>query len=135
MEIKKRHSPKRDAILDNLKNRVDHPIAAMVHESIKEVYPNISLATVYRNLNELSNDGKILSFVSDGVEHFDGNITPHYHFCCNECGNIFDIFDDSVNTVAESMISHLNCEISSMKITATGRCKECINKHSNVVNI
>lgn len=132
METGKRFSQKREAVLNNLKSRTDHPSAAMVYDSIKEQYPNISLGTVYRNLNDLADSGKILRFASDGKDHFDGNIAPHYHFCCNECGMIYDIFDKSAIEISDTISDLIKCKIESMQIVARGKCKACLKNSTNL---
>ena len=52
-------SRQREAILQCLVNRYDHPTAETVYLSIKDDFPNISLGTVYRNLSLLSDLGEI----------------------------------------------------------------------------
>ena len=78
-----RYSQQRENILLNLQGRKDHPTADMVYEGVKEIQPNISLGTVYRNLAFLSESGQIMK-ISAGVgpEHYDGNPNPHNHFIC-----------------------------------------------------
>ena len=91
-----KRSLQRDLIKKNLANRYDHPTADMVYYSIRQELPNISLGTVYRNLKFLVEQGDIISLnLGDSREHFDGHITPHYHFICSQCGTIEDIFIDS----------------------------------------
>ena len=48
-----KHSKQRDSIKTCLMGRRDHPTADAVYMSIREEFPNISLGTVYRNLNLL----------------------------------------------------------------------------------
>ena len=123
--VKKRFSEKREAVLNNLKQRTDHPSATMVYDSLRREYPTISLGTVYRNLNELAEDGKIVRFTHGGKEHFDGHINPHYHFCCESCGKIFDIsadFGSLPNTIHEL----IGAQVDRVQIVATGRCKACL---------
>ena len=123
--IKRRFSEKREAVLCYLRQRKDHPSAATVYDSLRQEFPTISLGTVYRNLNELADEGKILRFNHGGKEHFDGDITPHYHFCCEKCGTIYDIhadFDLLPNTIHEL----LGARVDSVEIVATGRCKDCL---------
>ena len=69
-----KHSKQRDAILSDLQKRYDHPTAEMVFASIREILPNISLGTVYRNLALLTELGEIIKVGSaeDGKEHYDG---------------------------------------------------------------
>ena len=106
--VKRRFSEKREAVLNNLKQRTDHPSATMVYDSLRQDYPTISLGTVYRNLNELADDGKIIRFTHDGKEHFDGNLHPHY--------------ESLPNTIHEL----LGATVDSIQIVATGRCKACL---------
>ena len=55
-----RYSRQREAILENLKNRYDHPTAMELYLSVREDIPNLSLGTLYRNLTLLRDSGKIL---------------------------------------------------------------------------
>lgn len=85
------YSKQREAILNELQNRCDHPTATQVYEGVKKVIPNISLGTVYRNLASLVESGEILSVaVGDGKEHFDGDKSFHLHLHCKCCGAIID---------------------------------------------
>lgn len=62
-------------------SRHDHPTADALYASIREEFPNISLGTVYRNLNLLVETGEILKLTcGNGPDHYDGNVAPHYHF-------------------------------------------------------
>ena len=56
-----RYSRQREAILENLKNRYDHPTAMELYLSVREDIPNLSLGTLYRNLTLLRDSGKIIS--------------------------------------------------------------------------
>lgn len=88
----KNYSRQREAIIEYLKNSKEHPTAAKVYEEVRKVIPNISLGTVYRNLAKLSENGNILGIsVSDGFEHFDGDISAHLHLTCKNCGKIIDV--------------------------------------------
>lgn len=74
-------SRQRQAIMDYLMSTTEHPTADTIYANVKEQYPNISLGTVYRNLNLLADEGQILRLsCGDGSDHFDGTIEPHYHF-------------------------------------------------------
>ncbi len=87
-----KHSKQRDAILDYLHSTKAHPTADTVYEHVREVMPNISLGTVYRNLNMLADGGEILRLSCGGTsDRYDGNPELHYHFLCKECGNVSDL--------------------------------------------
>jgi Fur family peroxide stress response transcriptional regulator len=92
MEHATKHFRKRSAILDCLRGTTTHPSADMVHEMLQADHPDISLATVYRNLSLFKNQGLIQSLgMIHGIERFDGNTAPHVHFVCNCCSAIHDL--------------------------------------------
>lgn len=87
-----KYSRQREAIKASLMNRCDHPTADALYASIREEFPNISLGTVYRNLNLLVETGEIRKLsCGSGADHYDGDVSPHYHFVCRECGHVYDM--------------------------------------------
>lgn len=97
-----KHSKQRDSIKTCLMGRRDHPTADAVYMSIREEFPNISLGTVYRNLNLLVDLGEIQKLTcGNGPDRFDADTSPHYHFVCRHCGAVSDLkmdtFPDSMN--------------------------------------
>ena len=97
----KNYSKKREGILKKVLGTKCHPTANWVYESLKLDYPNLSLATVYRNLKLFKTEGRITAFIGiDNQEHFDENIEPHGHFICRQCKCIIDIpllkYDDFI---------------------------------------
>lgn len=123
--LHQRYSRQREAILQNLQRRKDHPSADMVYESLRNHWPNLSLGTVYRNLNILSADGTIGRFTVQGKEHFDGNMTPHIHFVCTECGDIMDVFNETIEPFVNGIAKHLSCTVSNAHIVIYGKCCVC----------
>lgn len=72
-----RRSKQRDAIKSYLMSTTAHPTAETIYGNIKKEFPNISLGTVYRNLNFLVEHGEALRIsCGDGSEHFDGKRSP-----------------------------------------------------------
>jgi len=87
-----KYSRQREAIMNYLAKTKEHPTADTIYMNIRETYPNISLGTVYRNLNLLVEQGEIIKFsCGDGCDRFDGNADPHYHFVCKRCSNVYDL--------------------------------------------
>ena len=67
-----KYSRQRESIKACLMARHDHPTADAIYASIREEFPNISLGTVYRNLNLLVELGEIRKLrCGDGADHFD----------------------------------------------------------------
>ena len=82
-----KYSKQRASIKDYLMHTTSHPTADTVYLHIKEEFPNISLGTVYRNLNLLADIGEALRIPTpDGGDRFDGRCEPHYHVVCTNCG-------------------------------------------------
>ncbi|MDF2538120.1 MAG: ferric uptake regulator, Fur family [Herbinix sp.] len=95
-----KYSRQREAIKDYLMNTKQHPTADTVYLDIRKNYPNISLGTVYRNLNLLSEQGEILKInCRDGCDRFDGNPEPHYHFICKICGRVLDLEMEQIDHI------------------------------------
>lgn len=125
-------SRQRDALLNELHSRCDHPTAEELYISIKKEIPNLSLGTVYRNLSLLESEGEIIKISSDGADRYDGNITPHYHFSCTECGGISDIFlpKNSIQ-IADDAIKYIDGTIEKYTLTLFGICGKCRNIKEN----
>lgn len=126
-----KYSRQRELIKKNMLSRYDHPTADAVYSSIREEIPNISLGTVYRNLRLLVDQGELLSLdMGDGKEHFDGNIKPHYHFICNQCGIIQDIMMDELD-INETAANHFDGKIIGHSTYFYGFCRNCNPERSN----
>ena len=119
-----RHSKQREQILNSIQCKLDHPTANEVYHSVREVIPNISLGTVYRNLNSLVKDGKITSFMGmDGKEQFDKRLDNHFHMICSKCHSTYDIdidYDFQSNLWQEKQFELLN-----VKLLLEGICHNC----------
>ena len=86
MEAAAKQFKKRNAILACLRQTRLHPSAEMVYEMLRPDFPDISLATVYRNLSRFKSEGLIQSLGTvDGIERFDADTHPHVHFICTGC--------------------------------------------------
>ena len=104
MEKTTRNTRQRTVILNKLRGVTSHPTADEIFAMTREVLPRISLGTVYRNLELLSRQGEILCLESGNAQkRFDGNVMPHHHVRCSECGRIGDLEDSfpvpDINTV------------------------------------
>ena len=87
----RRSTPQRRIILEELCGLKTHPTAAELYEIVRKRLPRISLGTVYRNLEVLSEDGRIIKLESTGSEaRFDATTAPHHHVRCRTCGKVRD---------------------------------------------
>ena len=119
---------KRNAILAHLQSTTAHPSAEMVFASLKPEIPDLSLGTVYRNLNLFKQQGLAMSVATvGGVERFDGNTKPHVHFICTDCGAVIDLMDMKVPEALSSQAE--GCSGGSVRdcqLSFTGTCSNCL---------
>ena len=129
MEATTKQFRKRNAILECLRCTHTHPSAEMVHEMLHEEHPDISLATVYRNLTYFKNQGLATSVATvRGVERFDANTEPHVHFICNNCDAVIDLHQIPMPRSKDGEIhSSSGCRVESCQLTYTGLCGKCQN--------
>lgn len=121
-----KHSRQREMIKAFLKSRKDHPTADIVYMNVRQQNPNISLGTVYRNLTLLADMGEIRRLrVGDGVDHFDADTSPHYHFVCTECGAVIDLEMDSIEGITELAGAGFNGRIAGHVTYFYGSCGNC----------
>ena len=119
----KKHSKQRDAIYAALCATDKHPTATELYDTVRGSFPNISLATVYRNLSELSREGEVLAIdAGDGNTHFDARTSDHAHLLCRACRRVVDVF-----TEVKIDSSALNgCRVESYSLVLHGLCADCI---------
>ena len=127
MQASQRYSKKREAILGLLRSTTEHPGAEWIYLRLKADYPDLSLATVYRNLNQFKEQGLILSLGAvNGVERFDANTTPHVHFVCDSCSKVLDLQKLDVPTaLCQSAARETGAQVESCWLTFHGECAAC----------
>lgn len=124
-----RRSKQRDAIKAYLMSTVMHPTAEIVYDNLKIEFPNISLGTVYRNLNFLVEHGEALRLdCGDGFDHFDGNTHPHNHFFCRKCKQIIDLEMDGIDHINIIANAGFGGIIEDHVIYFRGLCENCTNE-------
>lgn len=125
-----KYSRQRESIKNFLATRYDHPTAETVYMNIKEEFPNISLGTVYRNLNLLSEIGEIQKLSPGfGPDRFDGNPAPHYHFICNDCGGVLDLQVSGLDHINILAGQNFEGSIEGHITYFYGKCPDCRGKN------
>lgn len=125
-EMKYKHSKQRDAIMDVLTNTRSHPTAAWIFDQIKTRFKNLSMGTIYRNLNILVEQGKVKRLDAGSTfDRYEANIGDHYHFICEKCGRVIDVdvpFNLSLHDIVGKDIA---AEVKSHRMDFYGICAEC----------
>ena len=121
-----RNSKQRETILRIVKESDDHPTADMVYNRARVLINNISLGTVYRNLNLLSEQGLIKKFKIIGDnERFDKTVIMHSHFVCKCCGKVVDIMEDSMKGFIDELSKKTDSLIERYEVSLLGTCSHC----------
>ena len=127
MEAAAKQFNKRNAILACLRQTRLHPSAEMVYEMLRPDFPDISLATVYRNLSRFKSEGLIQSLGTvDGIERFDADTHPHVHFICTGCGRVMDLPQlEPPLSLGQEAEASTGCHVESCQLTFSGLCGHC----------
>jgi Fe2+ or Zn2+ uptake regulation protein len=105
---------------------MDHPTAAWVHEQARRSLPKIGLATVYRNLKGLAQEGVIREIQGGpGPSRFDGNTGRHYHIRCVACGRVNDLPLSVTTKVEEEAARAMNFLVLGHEVEVHGLCPLC----------
>lgn len=122
-----KYSRQREAIKNYLMQSKEHPTAEMVYAAIREVCPNISLGTVYRNLTFLVDHGEVLRLsCGEDSDRFDGNTEKHYHFVCRKCGCVKDLTMLPIDHIDAIAGEHFGGRIDGHYAYFYGTCGDCL---------
>lgn len=132
-QMKLRYSKQRETIYQVLMEDGSHPNVDTIYTNVKKIIPDISLGTVYRNLNLLADQKQIIRLdIGDGVIRFDAKTDPHFHFICDECGAIHDIMIDEelISSLIDKVEKSCHHHMTSAEILFHGVCHHCSQKKS-----
>lgn len=121
----KRYSRQRELIYQAVAESKEHPTAEMVYQWLKPANPNLSLGTVYRNLNLLAEEG-VLVRMPFPVERYDACTEPHNHMRCEGCGRVIDLdlpYDAALDVAAGD--SEPEVTICRHEVIFCGLCGQC----------
>lgn len=123
-----RQTRQRDLVLEIVRATMEHPTAEWVHRLARRRLPRISLATVYRNLKRLADDGMIREIHTGGhPARYDGNTGRHYHIRCLGCGRVNDL-PISVDThIEEEAGRAMSYRVLGHAVEVHGLCPLCQN--------
>ena len=128
LELSTKQFRKRNAILECLQNTQAHPSAETLFQMLQKEHPDISLATVYRNLTLFKNQGLIQSLGTvNGIERFDGNTDPHVHFICGTCNSVLDLPEmEAPESLCSEAAKATGGQVTGCQLIFTGTCQDCL---------
>ena len=121
-----RLTPQRRAVLRILASCNQHPSAEQIFKRVSTDFPGTSLATIYKTLALLKEQGEVyeLSF-GDGNRYDCRTPYPHPHLVCVNCKRITDLDFDGLPQTADRVAQHTGYEIVSQRFDFFGVCPEC----------
>ena len=131
-----KRSVQREAILDELRSMTSHPTAEELYNRLRPIMPNLSIATVYRNLEQFSRAGLVLKLDCGGeLKRFDGNVNIHPHLRCSTCGAVSDMDNRKLTELQGELIKMLpELDCNTLHLEFCGTCKSCqTNKSEEVI--
>ncbi len=124
-----RVTPQRIEIFRVVADSCEHPDAETVYEAVKESMPNVSVDTVYRTLASLEELDMIFRVDNQLPKaRFDADKTPHHHFLCTVCNEVYDIFLEPDEVITLPKNAHKFGNIKDINIQIKGVCNKCLNK-------
>jgi Fur family ferric uptake transcriptional regulator len=121
-----RMTPQRQAILEELRRLTSHPTADEVHSLVRRRLPRVSLGTVYRNLEMLSDCGLIQKLeMGGGQRRFDGKTGDHYHVRCVRCGRVEDAPVKPMPAIDDALRKVSGYEVMGHRLEFIGVCPAC----------
>lgn len=132
--MERRNTIQKQLVLEAVRRLKNHPTAEEVYAEVVRSHPNISKATVYRNLASLSEDGHLRHIpIADGADRFDHFLAPHSHICCVVCGALQDTpvqCDQALDRRVEQATGYVGA---SHELVFSGLCPACAHKHAREV--
>lgn len=123
-----KYSRQRELIYKTVMENKVHPTAEFVYNYLKKDNPQLSLGTVYRNLQQLSDNGEINRLsIPNQPDRFDGVLEEHCHAVCEKCGNIYDIYLDNLSEIDRLVAEKTGLDIIGHEIIFKTICPVCKN--------
>lgn len=123
----KRNTWQREAVKEALDTSENFVSAQSLHSALRESGSPIGLATVYRALADLANDGDADSLQQEGESLYRA-CTPnshHHHLICRNCGLTVEIEADAVEEWAQSVAAQHGFTRANHIVDVFGLCAEC----------
>ena len=124
----KRNTIQRTLVFETVNKLQCHATADEIYETIVQEHPNISKATVYRNLKLLSETGEIRKMeIPGGADRFDHRCHDHCHVRCEKCGRVFDVDMEYITNLEKNIKNSHWFAFTGYDILFRGICPDCQN--------
>ncbi len=123
---KYKRSRQRERIYSLLCSTDTHPTASWIYDELRKDFNNLSMGTVYRNINILIDQKKVRRLeAGSSFDRFDGNVKAHYHLICDTCGKIEDLPDQVFNELNAIVNASTDFRAEKHRLDFYGICSAC----------
>jgi len=101
--------------------------AQELHDQLSSIGQKIGLATVYRTLTSLANEGRLDVLRSDSetlYRHCDTE-RHHHHIVCTQCGRTVEVAADQVEKWMQEAAANSGFIVTAHTIEIWGLCAQC----------
>lgn len=122
-------TPQRLAVYDMLSHTMEHPTAEMIYQKVKEQYPTMSFATVYKSVEIFSKLG-VIQVLNTGEDSFryDAKTSEHPHIKCTKCGRVNDVSHLDARAVESLVENETGFKVNGHQFYFYGICPDCQKK-------
>ena len=121
-----RITPQRVAIFDFVLSSKDHPTSENIYHAIKQKYPSVSLATIYKNIHLLLEMGLISELkIEAQPARYDPNLLLHVNLICPKCHLIRDYESNILNQIEEMLEKEIGENVELQRINVNSICETC----------
>lgn len=122
-------TPQRIVIYKELLNHHEHPDAETIYKRVKEQFPTISLATIYKTFDTFVKLGLLSPFRSGaGTTRYDTNVEHHHHLICIHCDKVVDISHDALSNLPIKSLPLEGFQVINHQVEIKGVCEDCQKK-------
>ena len=127
--IGQRVTRQRVAIAELLESVDEFRSAQQIHQMLSERGHEIGLATVYRTLNAMAEQGQLEVFLQPTGEHTYLRCEPraehHHHLVCRTCGRTVDVAAPELEQLVEALAASHDFRDVEHSIDFLGTCRDC----------
>lgn len=123
-----KYSRQREMVYEVAATHLVHPTADYIYSLLRQQDPKISLGTVYRNLNQLFESGKLRKISMPGAsDRFDARLDEHQHMVCEKCGKVFDVEIAGLKSLDHEVLEQTGFHVDHYELVIQGVCEDCVD--------
>jgi Fur family peroxide stress response transcriptional regulator len=131
-QVAEKLTRQRQAVLQVIQEREDHPTANEIFQAARLVLPTISYATVYNSLRYLKDAGLVHEITfGDSASRYDRETDRHDHAICSDCGKLVDFDLPQAADLLQAAARKSKFKAESVHLTLRGVCPDCRKEESS----